>query len=1185
MGGGRVSRILGRIAGSRKPPPKARRAAGGERNGDVDYIGFKYGDPSQAAVKADANKAYGISAGERVHMAIFGSPGYGKSSLLKLLIYQNISRGNGFMVLDPHGSLARDVMSMVPPDRWDDVIYVNPASLYRYGRTIQVNPLEVANEDERYVVVMSFVSALFNLYSESWGPRLETVLRNAANALVESEGNNTLGNISAMITDEHARNEILENVSSPNVKHFWTEIFAKQYSKDAGSSAYNKIDKILSTPTVAAIFDTTKSSISIHDVMHERKMLVVDLSTGASDDIAKFLGSIFLNMLYVDAKKRLDVKGTESEDDNPFYVYVDEAHMFSNSTMSEMLRALRKFGVKMTLATQTSNAYEQEFAQEIPGTCKTIVTSRCDFNTANLLRAVMSVSAEEMQRLPKHLFAMFSDEGGAAANAILRSRPVPFPGSQTWDWKKVAARSAERWGKEVNVEKYIPRAGLGRLMFTPLEACIIHMMHFDRRDWYREEILHRAGIVFPGVLQKHVSAAIDKLTRDRFVTIRYPMADDGDQNEDRKRYVLGQKAESTYLSKAYGGRRAGGEDHMEIVFSIAEANMRKHRYCIPDTGDSSREMPDLLVIEPETVTDKFDNLRFDPHRWNEKGRLAVEVETDPTKHMEHSVRNYSKNVERGYDVWFVCFSAEGREALEEAIRKEYPGFERCRMDVINYSRTARGEDGIPDTYDESFSGVRVKDMLEVVGVTEDEMATRREPSTHVSRESMRVQNELARKRAGGAFVGTTGTDHVGPDVKVRRRGKVIRLPELDYRILDGIRRFNIGVCDWKMIASRVGGPPLSEVKQAVRRLHSYGLVRVVYRITQERVTRTDGTGEHRTTKKVKVLEPVWEGEERDIGETVQPTDLEAMYDPNNTEAARREREEARRNLDVGKVAMDIEEEVMNRLHSHPEDFADPCHACDGDGEQVDSWEAPRWQHAEGDLAAADAVRLAGREMHVHGWDGERGPCRFCDGDLLPSVEVPDDPWEGEDMAGGGQGALATPLEPAGGAASGHMGGVARRGRRRDGPRGGKPRPPGAADDTPDSGALLADPAPPAPGGEGRGDQEAGDPGSAGRREPPAAPGWKAAPAGDAPEPRAGGGRPGPPGAAAGREDPYDVGDEKAPEYGVGDVHGSRGRMVAMDDFDVKNFTIEALSAMFCDDTQKVHHPAILEEIERRAKES
>ena len=856
---------------------------------DVDYVGFRHGDPDQATNPAERDAAYGISSGERTHMAIFGLPGCGKSSLIKLLAYQNIMRGQGFMVVDPHGELARDIMSMVPADRHKDVIYVNPASLYRYGRTVQINPLEVREENERYVVVMSFVSTLYNLYREAWGPRLEIVLRNAANALVESRAHSTLRNISALITDEDERASILEGVASKNVRHFWEEIFAKQYSKDAGSAAYNKIDKILATPTVAAMFDASESSISISDIIEEKRMLVVDLSTGASDDIAQFLGSIFLNMLYVEAKKRIDVRGdgsgaaageaAEAARDNPFYVYVDEAHMFSNSTMSEMLRALRKFGVKVTIATQTCNAYESDFADEIPGTCKTVITGRCDYNTAKLVRAIMAVSVDEMQRMPSHTFALYTDEAGTRANAVFRSRPVPFPGKALCDWREVARESAGRWGREVNVEKYMPSKGVGPLLFNPLETSIVHMLHFDRRDWLRDEIFARLPAIFGSVKQARVAAALDKLVQGKYVDIRRPSADDGDQHETKKRYVIGSKAYRTYLSRAAGGRRAGSEEHLDIIFKIQDANMRRHRYCVPDLGDRGGDAPDLLVVEPAVTKGEGGYPVYDPFAWNTRRRLAVEVETDPTKHMDQAVRNYAKNAELGCDVWFVCFEERHREALEDAIRAAHPDFRGCRTDSIDAARVLQGKADIPDTYEETFtSGIKVRGMDEILQVTGEERATREPPKTPYSLHNLEAANREGKKGGAAAKAAATGGGAAGaadaaaaaataaapatagaadppgpgpgrdPAAPAGVQGGVRRLPhmnELETAIYDLVVQGGGSIaCDPKLISRKTGEThAIADVRAAMNRLVMEGALKREKWDVARKVGSVDGTGD------------------------------------------------------------------------------------------------------------------------------------------------------------------------------------------------------------------------------------------------------------------------------------------------------------------------------------------------------
>ena len=636
---------------------------------EYDMLGFEHDDPSRHG-DGKANVAYGIKSSTRIHAAIFGLVGSGKSSILKLLILQNIQRKEGFMVLDPHGELARTVLSLIPKSMQKDVIYVNPASLYNHGRTIRINPLEVKREEERYVVVMSFVNALYNLYRDSWGPRLETVLRNAANALVETETHNDLSSLSKMITDKAVRDMLMKSVSSENVRHFWTEIFEKQYSKEAGSAAYNKMDKILSTPAVASMLDTNTSSIQIDDIIRNRRMLIIDLSTGASDDIAQFIGSMLMNMLYVEAKKRIDVEA--SMDDikkNPFYVYVDEAHLFSNYTMSEMLRALRKFGIKMTIATQTINAYGADFAAEINGVCQTIICGKCDSNTAKAVQTNMASSLEELQGLQNHTFAFNSAEGGVPVSGVFKSRPIPAEGQQINKWEDVAKASLETWGEAVSIRKYMSQSVVRTIEVSPLETAILHLLYFENRDMNKGEIIEAMEKFFGEIKKADVmNALVNSLERALYyVDARSVKSDDGDANLE-VRYSVSKKAYETYFSWAMRGRRAGSDVHIETMWLIAKHQMRSGNYCKPDLGDEGQSLPDLLIVEPDTI-EVDGKLRRSPLKWNEKTALAVEVETDPTKHENQVYKNYKKNFDDECNVWFIVFNDKHRDYIVKVLDK------------------------------------------------------------------------------------------------------------------------------------------------------------------------------------------------------------------------------------------------------------------------------------------------------------------------------------------------------------------------------------------------------------------------------------------------------------------------------------------------------------------------------------
>jgi ATPase subunit of ABC transporter with duplicated ATPase domains len=91
----------------------------------------------------------------RFHTYVVGKTGTGKSTLLATIARQDLEGGQGFGLIDPHGDLAEQVLSMVPEGRLQDVLYFNPAdAAYRVG----FNILAAATPEQRPLVASGVVS-------------------------------------------------------------------------------------------------------------------------------------------------------------------------------------------------------------------------------------------------------------------------------------------------------------------------------------------------------------------------------------------------------------------------------------------------------------------------------------------------------------------------------------------------------------------------------------------------------------------------------------------------------------------------------------------------------------------------------------------------------------------------------------------------------------------------------------------------------------------------------------------------------------------------------------------------------------------------------------------------------------------------------------------------------------------
>ncbi|MEM3065152.1 MAG: DUF87 domain-containing protein [Candidatus Nitrosotenuis sp.] len=633
----------------------------------LDVIGF-----------GNDQMAYGIPTQDRIHTAIFGEVGSGKSETMKLLIAQNITRNQGFLLIDPHGMLARDVLELIPKEKWEKVIYISPASIHQSGRTVRINPLEYKTDEERYIVAMSFVNALHNLHKETWGDRLEAILRNACNALVEVEGS-TLRDLRMLVSDQRARSIYLSKVTSKDTIHFWKNTFEKQYSREAGSAAYNKLDKILATPPVAAMLDTPTSSVDFADALNSGKFIIVDLSSGTSDDITSFLGSIILHMIYVEAKKRVD---NIEQLATPFYIYIDEAHLFSPFALREILNTMRKFNVKVTLATQTINAYPKRVADEIPALARTIICFKCDTGTAHSFQNLLPLDVDEMVGLSLHRFAFYS-QGVNPIVGVAMTRPIR---TKLDSWQNLAKFSVQMYGEAISLRKYIPptkRAG----EYPDIIACESYVLLLIKKENYpmaREEIFEKLDYKF-GADKKLVYDSIESLVNEQYLDRRIEKIED---NQFIQRFAISKLAINTFFSTTAMGRRAGSTLHLATIFFMTRIMQEHFKHCIVDLGDAAEQRPDILVFTPDTYRDEKDRLRYDLENWSDE-IVAVEVEVDPTKHADQVVTNYTKNFEKGFDVWFIVFSEKHRDFVNKVLGEAGIDEKLYQIMILNKEQTLK----------------------------------------------------------------------------------------------------------------------------------------------------------------------------------------------------------------------------------------------------------------------------------------------------------------------------------------------------------------------------------------------------------------------------------------------------------------------------------------------------------------
>jgi len=309
----------------------------------------------------------------RRHVYIIGKTGTGKTTLEQNMAIQDMQAGRGVGVVDPHGEFAEKMLDYVPSHRINDVIYFNPADL---DYPIALNAIEKVDPEHRHLVASGLVGVFKKMWAESWGPRLEYVLRNAILALLEYPGSTLLG-IMRMLIDKDYRKKVVEKINDPVVKSFWVDEFTKypdRFMAEAVAPIQNKVGQFLTSPLIRNIVGQTKSSINIREAMDEQKILIMNLSKGRiGEDNSALLGAMLITRLQLAAMSRIDIPEEERKD---FYLYVDEFQNFATESFATILSEARKYRLNLILAHQYITQMVEPVRDAVFGNVGTMIIFR-----------------------------------------------------------------------------------------------------------------------------------------------------------------------------------------------------------------------------------------------------------------------------------------------------------------------------------------------------------------------------------------------------------------------------------------------------------------------------------------------------------------------------------------------------------------------------------------------------------------------------------------------------------------------------------------------------------------------------------------------------------------------------------------------------------------------------------------
>ena len=333
------------------------------------------------------------------HMYVIGQTGTGKTSILKNMIVQDIRNGDGCCFIDPHGSDVQDILSLIPPERAQDVIYFDPSYV---ARPMGLNMLEYdESKPEQKTFVVNEMMAIFNQLFDmkaGGGAMFEQYFKNAAFLVMEHpESGSTLLEITRVLADKEFRDMKLSHCKNPIITQFW--VSAEKTTGDQGLANFvpyisSKFDTFISNDIMRPIVLQQHSVFDFRKIMDDKKILLVNLAKGKLGEInSKLIGLILVGKITMAALSRVDTFGS-GQKLNDFYLYIDEFQNVTTPSIASILSEARKYRLSLNIAHQ--------YIAQLPDDIKNAVFG----NVGNM--AVFRVGAEDAEFLQSKFAPTFT---------------------------------------------------------------------------------------------------------------------------------------------------------------------------------------------------------------------------------------------------------------------------------------------------------------------------------------------------------------------------------------------------------------------------------------------------------------------------------------------------------------------------------------------------------------------------------------------------------------------------------------------------------------------------------------------------------------------------------------------------------------------------------------------------------
>lgn len=390
------------------------------------WIGYTEPDPLHGPreVPIDFNSQFR-------HVALFGSTGYGKSTILKNMMIQWAYGDHGFCYIDPKGDDAKELIQILPEERLDDVIWIEP-SPNDFDKVVGINFLDPSKsygedgfEDEVGQIISDIIPILRD--ESFWGPRMNEVVRGFLRAMLYLDDNYTLVDLYHLLTDQEVRQDFAEKVETElageDILQNALQKFAEIDDKDL-ASARRRLHEWVVSKEIQQVIAHTESKVNITKAVEDGKILVVRTASISDDSVKRGVATVVIRRIWTAIKMREEL---EQQNREPFFLAIDEFDdvVSSESDIGKILSKARSLKLGTVLANQQPHQLPGDIQENVLGNCNTLLAlNPKNPDDAGVISRVFDADYSDIINLGRFQIATQIEVGGEPSE-VFRTQTFP----------------------------------------------------------------------------------------------------------------------------------------------------------------------------------------------------------------------------------------------------------------------------------------------------------------------------------------------------------------------------------------------------------------------------------------------------------------------------------------------------------------------------------------------------------------------------------------------------------------------------------------------------------------------------------------------------------------------------------------------------------------------------------------